>query len=320
MKSSDIKILSLLSLGLFASCSTTVIDEKPVEDYAIDFAEVSTRAAIDGSFSIGDSYSVWGWYVVNSSGARNNVFDKTEVKYDGTSWNYDDTKYWSPDCTYSFYAVYPYSVASSCTESGIITINGFDASTTGDGAIDLMTSKKVVTVDYKTGDTPSSVQIPMVHELVRVRFTVKYTGAASSVSFTGFKVDGVPYNGDFSKTSASAEYGTWSNCTNTAQGDGKLSASFTITVADGTEKNVFGDMLLIPAADLTDAQLSFSYSCDNGDVRNVRFPLKTDKVTSWVHGQSYSYSITMETADTGIDVSVKSWDEIDTSISWGEKN
>lgn len=317
MKSSDIKILSLLSLGLFASCSTMVIDEKPVENYAIDFAEVSTRAAIDGSFSIGDSYSVWGWYVVNSSGAQNNVFDKIEVKYDGTFWKYDGTKYWSPDCTYSFYAVYPHSVDSNCTEDGKITIDGFDASTTGEGAIDLMTSKKVVSVKYNKGDTPSSVQIPMVHELARVKFTVKNAGKAVKVNFNKFKINGVHYSGDFNKVPSTDEYGTWSSLLTTVKDDGKLSApSFEITTGENAEKNVFGDMLMIPVADLANAEIEYSYSCDDGEERSATIPIKTSSVSAWEHGQSYSYSITISTEDLNINVSVVPWEEKDTSVSW----
>lgn len=319
MKSSDIKILSLLSLGLFASCSTTVIDEKPVENYAIDFAEVFTRAAIDGSFSNGDSYSVWGWYVVNSSGVRNNVFDKTEVKYDGTSWKYDGTKYWSPDCTYSFYAVYPHSVASNCTEDGKITIDGFDASTTGEGAIDLMTSKKVISVEYNKGDTPSSVQIPMVHELARVKFTVKNAGKAAKVNFNKFKINGVYYSGDFNKVPSTDEYGTWSSLLTTVKDDGKFSApSFEITTGENAEKNVFGDMLMIPVADLANAEIEYSYSCDDGEERSATIPIKTSSVSAWEHGKSYSYTIAIATADVNISVKVLPWNEIDSSVSWDD--
>lgn len=316
MKSSDIKVLSLLSLGLFASCSTTVIEEKPVDDHAIDFANVSTRAAIDGNFPTGASYSVWGWYV-NSSNVQNNVFNKTEVKYDGTSWNYDDTKYWSPDCTYSFYAVYPHSVPSNCTDDGTITINGFDASTTGEDAIDLMTSKNVVTVGYNTGDTPSSVQIPMVHELARVRFIVKNMGSASSVKVTRFKINGIPYSGNFRKVLSTDEYGTWSTLQTTIKDDGKLSApSFEITTGENAEKNVFDDMLMIPVADLTNAEIEYSYSCDGGEERSAVISIKTDNVTSWVHGSSYSYSLAINTAGLQMNVSVVPWEEIDTSVSW----
>lgn len=322
MKSSDIKVLSLLSLGLFASCSTTVIEEKPVEDYAIDFANVSTRAAIDGDFPTGASYSVWGWYV-NASGVLNNVFDRTEIKYNGTFWQYDGTKYWSPDCTYSFYAVYPHSVPSSCTVDGTITINGFDASITGDGAIDLMTSKNVVTVPYNTGDTPSAVQIPMVHELARVRFIVKNTGSAGSVNVTKFKISGVPYSGNFSKEPSTDEYGTWNGLQTTIKEDGKFSASsFEITTGGNAEKNVFGDMLMIPVADLTNAEIEYSYSCDGGEPRSATIPIMTSTVTAWEHGQNYSYSITMSTADLSISVNVLPWNEIDSSVSWddGDKN
>lgn len=292
MKSSDIKILSLLSLGLFASCSTTVIDEKPVENYAIDFAEVSTRAAIDGSFSIGDSYSVWGWYVVNSSGVQNNVFDKTEVKYDGTSWKYDVTKYWSPDCTYSFYAVYPHSVDSNCTEDGKITIDGFDASTTGEGAIDLMTSKNVVTVNTSAVITPSAVQIPLSHELARIIFAVKAEDGLT-VTLTKAKLYGVVYKGDYN----SGETPVWTNLQTYYSNDTKFvyaPSSPSPLTQEGID-DVFSDILIIPNEDIEGVIFEITYFYDEFSYVPVtkKISVKHSSIPGWEKGKSYRYTVTI---------------------------
>ncbi len=317
--------LVVLSLWV-VSCTTVVVDNSETDLYRISFGNPHTesRAVVEGvNLPAATSFVVWGGYGNDiQSVDATNLFDAVLVSEDNGIWNYEGGfRYWVPGYTYNFYAVYPNSVVSSCTPDGTISVTGFDCSQTGTEALDLMTAQNTG-ITYSGGDVPPApVDLKFSHELAKVKFTVQNSGAATNVNFTKFKINGVPYIGKLEKTTTPNENRVWSELANTKSDDGKLQSSFELEAVDAT-KNVFGDMLMIPVADLTNAEIEYSYSCDGGEVRSATIPINTSTVTAWKHGQNYSYSITMSTADLSISVNVLPWNEIDSSVSWddGDKN
>lgn len=123
-----------------ASCTSTLSDEPATDARAISFTPAAeTRAAVEGDFPNGSSFSVWGWYSTDSQ-ITNNVFDGETVTKSGGAWTYTGgTQYWISEMTYNFYGVYPENVGS-CEADGTITVTNFDCSATGDAAVDLMTA------------------------------------------------------------------------------------------------------------------------------------------------------------------------------------
>lgn len=314
-------ILSVVLLLMVISCTTVVVDEAKTDSYEISFGNpyTVTRAVVEGnSLPSTTSFKVWGGYGNDAQSVdANNLFDAERVNGNNGIWNYEGgSRYWVPGYIYSFYAVYPYELPAICSKDGEISVSNFDCSKTGKEAIDFMTASKN-NISYKEGDIPSSIELKFFHELARVRFIIKNIGSASSVRVTKFKINGIPYYGNFSKTSFANEYGTWSIIKNTKEDDGIFSSSsFEITTGNNAEKNVFGDMLMIPVSDLTNAVLSFTYSCDNGEERTINRTIKSDTVNAWTHGSSYSYSLTVNTTGLEMNVSVVPWEEKDTSVSW----
>lgn len=313
MKGSVTKILSLLSLCFFVSCSIEVLEEQTCEDCAIDFASVATRAAIDGSFPSGTSFSVWGWYT--GTKVTNQVFDRTEITNNSGNWEYTDTQFWVLNCPYDFYAVHPHDgITASVASDGTISVTNFDCSKIGSEAIDLMTAQKNG-ITY-TGDTPPSpVDLKFGHELAKLNFVVKSENAVATI--TEFKVYGVDYIGTLSKKSTTA---TWTDKTTCQDTDTPFSINqeFVFNTTEGWEKNVFGDILLIPDNDLTDAFLKIQYKySDETTERTSVVGLKTALTDKWEAGKNYKYSLTIEGGSLTINVTVIDWTEKDTSVSWG---
>ena len=56
------------------------------ETDAIAFSTPQTKAVVEGSFSAGDAFSVWGWYT--SAAGSNQPFDGVPVTSDGNNWSY----------------------------------------------------------------------------------------------------------------------------------------------------------------------------------------------------------------------------------------
>lgn len=319
MKHKSNIITFVLAVALLGSSCTSVITEVSTDEtHAISFQtpKTRTRAAIDDATDMTDGFSVWGWYRKTDAGPHN-VFDGVTVKLDNGSWTYDETQYWIPGWTYDFYAVHPVFPAdgpvASVASDGTISITNFDCSKTGAEAIDLMTAQNIG-ITYKGDTPPSPVDLKFSHELAKVNFVVKSENAVATI--TEFKVYGVDYIGTLSKKSTTA---TWTDKTTCQDTDTPFSINqeFVFNTTEGWEKNVFGDILLIPDNDLTDAFLKIQYKySDETTERTSVVGLKTALTDKWEAGKNYKYSLTIEGGSLSINVTVDSWDGMDTSVSW----
>ena len=166
-----------------------------------------------------------------------------------------------------------------------------------------------------TGDTPPlPVDLKFGHELTKLNFVVKSENAVATI--TEFKVYGVDYIGTLSKKSTTA---TWTDKTTCKDTDTPFSINqeFVFNTTEGWEKNVFGDILLIPDNDLTDAFLKIQYKySDETTERTSVVGLNTALTDKWEAGKNYKYSLTIEGGSLSINVTVDSWDGMDTSVSW----
>lgn len=294
-----------------ASCTSTLSDEPATDARAISFTPAAeTRAAVEKDFPGGSSFSVWGWYSKDSQ-ITNNVFDgETVTKSDG-AWTYTGgTQYWISGMTYNFYGVYPANVGS-CEADGTITVTNFDCSATGENAVDLMTATH--TRDYN-GTNANAVNMPFQHELAKVKFTVKSGNTVATVS--SFKVYGVNYKGTLTKNGTDA---VWRYTTRCIVDDTPYTLTdFTFNTTNGFEKDMLGDVLLIPDKDLINAKLYIVY-CYQGETtdRTSTINLQTTAITQWEAGKSYHYTLTIKGGTLTVTVTVADWKEEDTSVSWG---
>ena len=304
-------IIGILCGVAMVSCTSTV-SEPNTSQTPIQFGTSVSRAAVNSASDM-TAFSVWGGY------DNVKLFEGTKVNNTASGWTYEGgDRYWVPGKTFNFYAVHPVFPAdgpvASVASDGTISVTNFDCSKTGTEAIDLMTAQNIG-ITY-TGDTPPSpVDLKFGHELAKLNFVVKSENAVATI--TEFKVYGVDYIGTLSKKSTTA---TWTDKTTCQDTDTPFSINqeFVFNTTEGWEKNVFGDILLIPDNDLTDAFLKIQYKySDETTERTSVVGLKTALTDKWEAGKNYKYSLTIEGGSLTINVTVIGWTEKDTSVSWG---
>lgn len=309
MKDLKKNIILFCCLGLFSACSTTVID-RPDTGNAIKFVSTTTRAAIENDFPNGSSFYVWGWYI-NSEGDRNDVFTETPVTKNGNEWGYEGTQFWIQGNTYNFYAIYYPFGAGIVEQDGTIKVKNFDCSKTGADAVDLMTATNTG-ISYTSGNTPQPVNLKFGHELSRVAFTVKSGNTVATIK--SFKVYGMPIKGTLVKDAQSR----WENFYVCKVEDTPYkSENLIFDSTNGFEKNIFGEMLLIPidALDGVYVKIQYRYATDEEDRIND-ICLKTANTDKWESGMSYNYKLTINGGSVSLNISVNPWEEENTSVSW----
>ncbi len=300
---------------LTTACTTSVMDEPDTDARAIIFRtpQAETRATVEGSSLTSGNLLVWGWYADADGTNTTNVFDAVQVTGTDGSWTYTDTKYWILGKKYAFYAVYPASLptktAVTVNQDGTFTLTDFDCSATGPDAVDLMTATATRTYD---GTDNSSVGLSFGHELAWV--TCGVTSEVSAVTVKQLRLYGVAHQGTLTRTISPA----WSSVTSCTADDTpfKTDTEFTLNSTDGRRKdNVLGDLLLLPQQpDAAVFALTYRYNGDTTDrIATVSLPADTQ----WKAGERYKYTLMLKAADVILNVTVTSWEEENTSVSWG---
>lgn len=304
------QLIHTAAIALIAAACTQTDDGTP-QGRAISFRPAAeTRAAVEKGGTPAD-FLVWGGY-----GATHLLFDGETVH--SPSWNYDGgTRYWVPG-EWNFYAIHPkFSSESGVTTdvdmgNGTFTVTGFDASKTGDDAVDLMTATASVTC---TDTPPASVGLTFHHELARVNVAVKSENSA--VTIKSLRFCGINYKGDLTQTESTT---AWSNTTACTADDTpfKMDTPFDLNINDGMiRENILGDMLL-PTQQLTaNAQFIITYRY-TGETADHTATANIPANTSWESGQHYNYTVTLKAAGLTINVNILDWDDKDTSVSWGD--
>lgn len=307
-------IAGLLSSAALVSCSN-VNDDPDISQSPIEFGTTVSRAAISDKNGL-SSFSVWGGY----QGVED-LFDGTIVDKNGAYT--DGTRYWIPGETFYFYAVHPAVLPQGTTvdvtnvaSNGTITVSNFDCSATGADAVDLMTATaKRATNSLIQPDDTKAVPLTFNHELAKVNFVVKSENTVATI--TSFKVYGISYVGTLTKNIQPQSL-TWTSQELSTEGDNRfrLEEEFEFNTTNGWEKDILGDLLLIPHSNLSTAKLKISYKY-SGDNKPQTSEIKlNEKTESWLAGQSYKYTLAIERGKLSIYVTVNDWDGKDTSVSW----
>lgn len=288
-----------------ASCTSTLSDEPATDARAISFTPAAeTRAAVEGDFPGGSSFSVWGWYGRDSQ-ITNNVFDgETVTKSDG-AWTYTGgTQYWISGMTYNFYGVYPFypqtssdnGTTATVDKTGEITVTNFDCSATGENAVDLMTA----TAPGLLGDAAPTVAMPFQHELAKVKIVVKaeqgVSATITSATLYGIDIQGTLSGGSWTGLDAPVE------TTNTPF---TLSDSKDVNSAT-PEADLFGTLLLIPQG-CQELKLDIAIT-RYGEQQEMQTISLGTSIAQWAAAQSYRYVLTIKAnAITFGDFTVEEW-------------
>ena len=144
-----------------------------------------------------------------------------------------------------------------------------------------------------------------------------YPSENTVATVSSFKIYGLNYQGTLTKNGTAI----WNNLTSCGETDTPFHLEdFTFNTTNGFEKDMLGDLLLIPhkETDLTNAKLdiAYRYQGETAD-RTSTIGLKTADVTQWEAGKTYHYTLTIKGGKLSITVTVNNWKEEDTSVSWG---
>lgn len=316
-----INLLTIIASLFAVSCTTSENDGPSGDSRVISFTpNTESRAAVSDASGMG-AFSVWGWYGKDAQ-ITNNVFDGVTVSKSSNGWTYTGgTQYWLPSYTYNFYAVHPAYPAqgaegqttATVTPDGAITITNFDCSKTGTEAVDLMTASRL----SMSGDAAEQVALTFSHELARLKFTVKSENTVATI--TSFMVYGVNYKGTLTKEKEAV----WSNMTDCGENDTpfQLADGFTFPTENSFEKDIFGDVLLIPDKTLPEeatVAITYYYPGETEDkARTSTISLKDATPNGWEAGKSYHYTLTIKGGSLTVTVTVADWKEENTSVSWG---
>lgn len=295
-----------------AACSTSVVNEPETETHAINFRtpQAETRAVVDDTSLPGD-FLVWGGY----DGDATRVFDGTTVYH--PTWDYrDGTRYWTENKLYDFYAVYPATgVAADVNTDGTLTISNFDCSKTGKEAVDLMTATIPNVSADEMIEYGSAVGLTFQHELARVSFTVK--SEYTTVTVNDFRIYGIYCGGSLSKAAGDASEWTPDSACTPQDTPYHITSPLTLNTTNGLTQSPFGDLLLPPHTSLQNARLyiAYQYPGESADHTST-LELTSSNVGEWKAGHPYQYTVTIEGGEITLQVTVKDWEEEDTSVSW----
>lgn len=292
------QLIHTAAIALIAAACTQTDDDTP-QGGAISFRPAAeTRAAVDADKKEMTDFLVWGGYTGQQ------LFEGETVHPNGS---YEGgTRYWVPG-EWNFYAIHPKGINASCT-NGTFTVTDFDASKTGDDAVDLMTASTPITC---TDTPPTSVELAFHHELARVNVIIVSEGDAVTIS--NAKLYGISHTGSLNEN-------TWS----LDPVSGSIQPSFTTTtpaIADTQEYLLFGgDLLLPPHAGLDAATLEFDYQYTTGDTssKSSTIKLKTASVTAWEKAKRYNYRIKIprNAVEVELTVEVADWEPKDYTVEW----
>lgn len=318
---------------MLSSCSkVTVAGQHGQDSSAITFTDVAAKSVVTDPSDIG-SFSVWGWRTDNSSATPTpaEVFSATEVSRTGTSWTYEGTRYWMPENTYDFYALYPDTATLTAEDrnghkaaesaaydaDGTLTVIGFD-STSGH---DLMTASRT-DMSYQEGQPAQPVALPFSHLLTRITlvcrpfsdqtvtgydprvYLAKLYGLCTKASFYSdiYTPDNAQYNGwtDFDErvTTEEAPYAD----ADIPEGGKKIESS----------TDLLSDILVFPQHTFKPGMsFKIEWSASEGNRRTNVIELITLPLESWVGGMHYVYTFTISPEGRIIfdKPSVQEWEE-----------
>lgn len=345
-------ILAVAAIAL-AACSKS-FDKVETPQTPIGFAtwnETLTKASVNNSFDIDDSFKVWGEKLVGET--HTTVFDGVTVTKTAASpetWNYDSKKYWDLSATnYTFYGVAPaaagYTVnatTGAITASPTITFTGADS--------DILVSQKVVVNKTDgSGNFNSFAKVPMIFNHVaalvdvKVKVAADLAAAGASVQVSSIELQNISTEGTFTVAGgySTAPVASWTASTPAVgtvgdfdSADGFVNASSGLNSNLDASGTILIEKLVVMPQDFRTSgdfiqklDIDYNITQTGGTANNftpAAFALTafdnlddTDNddthVTGWAPGYHYTYVVTIDAHTIEFTASINPWTPADSA-------
>ena len=323
-------ILSILAACAMASCVSDSSDPMPSASQHKVVFDISslTRSTVTTADNVkGNSFLVYGDMkyipITDDSESASETIDvflnATEVRYDNTTskWTYSDQKYWIPNAEHSFVAVHPYSAVNNITTKYLNNTLSFTYTLPDnfESTPDMVVATHRRMYQDKTNSPATSVKFKFFHILSRINIALKFDGSSDAVTVTGIELEGIDRTGTFSITPAPISTGSdrtddydllWSDLSN----KGNLRINIDATNKEGAslfpENNA---LFVIPQPENKNVILKIYCKIEgNEKEQTLTAPVA---IGGWTEGKTYTYSLTLNTASPGINmsVSVENWQD-----------
>lgn len=166
-------VAMMATVATVLSCNKSTTDPDPQQGPAIVFSPADnwTKAVIpsgdEGIAALQQDergFKVWSWFQGTTSGPMFGV-GGTDVKYNGSAWDYEDKKYWM-NGTYDFAAVYPSTVSGTYApetsgSTPVLKVTNFDVTDQDDLLV-------AFNNDIDGNNHPESVELSFQHTLANL--------------------------------------------------------------------------------------------------------------------------------------------------------
>ena len=299
-------------MALFAGCSSEIIDtEDKLQNDLIGFSQITTKSGLDDVKANG--FGVW---ASTSSSANNSasILTNEKVYFDGSVWDYDNTRYWIDDCKFFFFAVYPYTADNTLvTEHNIVNdgvnFTGYTMEVITPDSADYDPLVAINVTDTGLDDYSKTVNLQFQHMMTKINLKISqdfdkspdFDYYVKKVSLSGIKGNGtllaMPY-GD-------VLYQAWNFDNATSKSFSKIyNTPVRLRNPNASDKkvtiNIFGDgLLLIPQnieANNVIVRVDYYYDInpnddDIGVERYIEVSIPATDI--WKGGQAISYSLAL---------------------------
>ena len=287
-------------------------------------ALIENRAALQTACSAGgQAIGIWSAYQREGEGLTQQVLGTTgdaSLTYETEgNWTYGEKlAYWRRNAEYYFNAYFPKDGMTGISHTTTSLAGTYDTETTQE---DLMVSRVQVdtSADYFRG---APVNLSMVHALAAIKFVFLIEDSDATRLLKSFSLDktlktkgALNYNTDaitianWTGTSSANE----SRIYEWADGNG---VSFTATeeaVPYTTEENAGGHLFIIPQSCTTAP--TFNCTIGTNATDNVTFQNISLGTTLFEPGKNYIYTIKVNVNVLHVELSIKAWNEMDTSYN-----
>ncbi|MDE7379032.1 MAG: fimbrillin family protein [Paraprevotella sp.] len=323
----------------FYACTSDSPDLVSPEDYhemRFVAADVS-RSIVSGINYAGSCFALFG-DMKHSGDSPVEIFHNTEVKYDGSAWNYAGTQYWFPNHEHSFVALYPYPDQSDPISSDSVYNDLVYRNSKLSFKYSLPLSDNQSTDQNKKGIDPSKltdiivathrrmyyegssnlsapVSLKFFHILSMIDFRLKNDNFADALRVTKIELEEIDRTGAFSITPASLSSGAqtsdyncyWTDISNR----GTVTANIDAYISRNEDLSIFADdeaLLMIPQPDNKGVIVKITYTIinDNKDDKEVTLIVETP-IGGWEMGKRYIYAVNVEERYITFTVTVVDW-------------
>ena len=197
-------------------------------------------------------------------------------------------------------------------------MTGFDASKTGDEAVDLMTARKTG-IRHTDASTIAPVELGFGHELAKVSVVLR-TDPGVTATLNSASLYGMALEGSFSRDLKNGGNAAW-DLNNAVTSDDTPFKVSNISFTGNESKDIIGPLLLIPQP-VSGLKLFVNLTRNGKEGVTETIDLGTS-ITRWAAGQTYRYVLTVKVdAITFSDFTVPEWEESGTggNVNIGSDN